>query len=85
MLELRDIQRTQKDQGYAIRELDARLKPLENFKVAYEAATKALEGVATKPGGGNLNKDFVNVVLKFITLLSTLVALFYLIIQSLHK
>ncbi len=70
--------RVQEDHGRRIRDV-------EKFQIAYEAAAKALESVDGGKSVAGLNKDFVTVVLKFLAFLTTLVGLFYLIIQSLSK
>ncbi len=64
---------------------EKRLRNVEKFQIAYEAAAKALESVDTNKGVASLNKDFVNVVLKFLAVFTALIGLFYLIIQSLSK
>lgn len=61
---------------------ESRIRPLENFVIAYDAALKAVQNI-NPPRTGSLNKDFVNVVLKFIALLTIMVGLIYLIVSKL--
>lgn len=82
--EIRDVKKEQHIQGGLLKDHEQRIRRVENFQIAYEAAQKALAGVAP-PGSPNLNKDFVNVVLKFIGLLGGMITLGYLIVQALTK
>lgn len=84
-----------KEVSKAMRKLDERIIPLERWKIAFDAANAAIAeykqqneniAFATKEKSAQvamgINKDFVNVVLKFIALLASVVALGFLIIQT---
>lgn len=72
-----------------------RLKELERWKIAYDAAMEAVKNYkqehqevtrrADALFGGGVMKDFVNVVLKFLGLITTLLGILYLVVEQLVK
>lgn len=82
--EVQDIQRGQSDLHTMVKDHELRLKMVENFVIAYEAATKALASVSSSPAQ-NTNKDFKDFVLKIIGLMTVIVALLTLIVQQVTK
>lgn len=81
---VQDIEKGQGEMHTMVKDHETRLRAVENFKVAYEAATKALEGVKANPGNST-NKDFVNFVLKVTGLMTAIVGFLYLMVQQLAK
>lgn len=77
---------------------EARLKPLEQWKIAYDAADAAISRykqdhkeaasfMANKPSvfSDGVNKDFVKVVLQFLAVIASLLGIFYLVLQQFTK
>lgn len=81
---VQDIEKGQGEMHAMIKDHETRLRPLENWKIAYEAAAKALEGIHTSPAS-NTNKDFTTFVIKVIGMMTGIVALLYLMVQQLAK
>lgn len=69
-----------------MKKFEERLRPLEDWKVAYQAATEALDKakIPQMTGqSGTLNAAFVKVVLKVLGYMTALVGLLYLMIDKL--
>lgn len=81
--EVNQVKRDNSDMLNMIKDHEARIRPLENWKIAYEAAVKALDGVSTPRPTNAINKEFVNIVTKFIALLTGMVGVIYLAISNL--
>lgn len=81
---VQDIEKGQADMHTMVKDHENRLRPLENWKIAYEAAAKALEGIHASPNN-NTNKDFSTFVVKVMGLMTAIVGLLYLMVQQLVK
>lgn len=79
---LTDVEKNQGSMLKMIEDHEARIRPLENWKIAYEAAVKALEGM---PGRKvtDLNDEFIKIIFKFLTVVTTLLGIIYLLIKQL--
>lgn len=81
-----------------LKDHETRLKPLEQWKIAYDAADAAITkykqenmdvalSIASKSTAfsDGVNKDFVKVVLQFLAVITTLLGLLYLTLQYFLK
>lgn len=81
-----------------LRDHEERLKPLEQWKIAYDAADAAITKykqenveatmrVASKPTAfsDGINKDFARVVLQFLAVITALLGIVYLVLQYFLK
>jgi hypothetical protein len=91
MREIKAMGKVQLDQGKTLVDHESRIRQWERFKIAYDAADAALakyrqEHPEAKVSTFNgINKDFVNIIIKFLGVISALLGLLYLIIQNLPK
>lgn len=81
---LSTVEQSQGSMLKMIEDHEARIRPLENWKIAYEAAVKALEGVPSR-NLNSLNSDFVKVVLRFLTVITALLGIVLLLVQAAQK